>query len=147
MGRNLLFSSQPFATKLANTLSACVLVIGDVSVFTSRSAAREEMEYELFGASIICSTWSERSAILKYCSRKVSYSTYQCSKVGYLEGCIVTRDTRNFVVSTINLKSCFTFTRCGWIRGRKTLPGRTSPFLSLHCVFVRVPSPRDRVIC
>jgi hypothetical protein len=55
--RNLLFSSQPFVTKLANTLSACVLLIGDVSAFTSRSAAREEMEYELFGASIICSTW------------------------------------------------------------------------------------------
>ena len=55
---HLLFSSQPFATKLANTLSACVLVIGDVSVFTSRSAAREEMEYELFEASMICSTWS-----------------------------------------------------------------------------------------
>ena len=30
----LLFSSQPFATKLANTLSAWVLVIGDVSAFT-----------------------------------------------------------------------------------------------------------------
>src|ERR1700679_2749099 len=58
--RNLLFSSQSFVTKLANTLSACVLVIGDVSAFTSRSAAREEMEYELFGASMICSTWSER---------------------------------------------------------------------------------------
>ncbi len=58
--RNLLFSSQPFVTKLANTLSACVLVIGDVSAFTSRSAAREEIEYELFGASMICSTWSER---------------------------------------------------------------------------------------
>ena len=57
--RNLLFSSQPFVTKLANTLSACVLVIGDVSAFTSRSAAREEMEYELFGASIICSTCYE----------------------------------------------------------------------------------------
>jgi hypothetical protein len=52
----LLFSSQPFATKLANTLSACVLVIGDVSVFTSRSAAKEEIEYELFGARMICST-------------------------------------------------------------------------------------------
>ena len=52
----MLFSSQPFATKLANTLSACVLVIGDVSVFTSRRAAREEMEYELFGARMICST-------------------------------------------------------------------------------------------
>lgn len=58
--RNLLFSSQPFVTKLANTVSACVLLIGDVSVFTSRSAAREEMEYELFCASMICSTWSER---------------------------------------------------------------------------------------
>lgn len=57
--RNLLFSSQPFVTKLANTVSACVLLIGDVSEFTSRSAAREEMEYELFGASMICSTWSE----------------------------------------------------------------------------------------
>jgi hypothetical protein len=57
--RNLLLSSQPFVTKLANTLSACVLLIGDVSAFTSRSAAREEMEYELFGASMICSTWSE----------------------------------------------------------------------------------------
>jgi hypothetical protein len=62
--RNLLFSSQSFVTKLANTLSACVLVIGDVSAFTSRSAAREEMEYELFGASMICSTWSERSTEL-----------------------------------------------------------------------------------
>ena len=56
----MLFSSQPFVTKLANTLSAWVLLIGDVSEFTSCSAAREEMEYELFGASIICSTWSER---------------------------------------------------------------------------------------
>lgn len=55
-GTHLLFRSQPFATKLANTLSACVLVIGDVSVFTSRSAAREEMEYEWFGAIMICST-------------------------------------------------------------------------------------------
>ena len=53
----LLFNSQPFATKLANTLSAWVLVIGDVSAFTSRRAAREEMEYELFGASMICSTY------------------------------------------------------------------------------------------
>jgi hypothetical protein len=53
---HLLFSSQPFATKLANTLSACVLVIGDISVLTSRKAAREEMEYELFGARMICST-------------------------------------------------------------------------------------------
>lgn len=53
----MLFRSQPFATKLANTLSACVLVIGDVSEFTSRKAARDEMEYELFGASMICSTW------------------------------------------------------------------------------------------
>jgi hypothetical protein len=52
----LLFSNQPFATKLANTLSACVLVIGDVSVFTSRRAAREEIEYEPFGARMICST-------------------------------------------------------------------------------------------
>jgi len=52
----LLFNSQPFATKLAKTLSACVLVIGDVSEFTSRRAAMEEMEYELFGASMICST-------------------------------------------------------------------------------------------
>lgn len=55
-GTHLLFRSQPFATKLANTLSACVLVIGDVSAFTSRSAAREEMEYEWFGAIMICST-------------------------------------------------------------------------------------------
>jgi hypothetical protein len=55
----LLFSNQPFATKLANTLSAWVLVIGDVSAFTSRRAAREEMEYELFGASMICSTCIE----------------------------------------------------------------------------------------
>ena len=53
---HLLFNSQPFATKLANTLSACVLVIGDVSEFTSRRAAMEEMVYELFGASMICST-------------------------------------------------------------------------------------------
>jgi hypothetical protein len=66
--RNLLFSSQPFVTKLANTLSACVLVIGDVSAFTSRSAAREEMEYEPFGASMICSTWCER--LEELCTRE-----------------------------------------------------------------------------
>ena len=53
---HLLFNSQPFATKLAKTFSAWVLVIGDVREFTSRRAAREEMEYEPFGASMICST-------------------------------------------------------------------------------------------
>lgn len=59
-GTHLLFRSQSFATKLANTLSACVLVIGDVNAFTSRSAAKEETENDLFGAIIICSTWGKR---------------------------------------------------------------------------------------
>ena len=110
----MLFSSQPFVTKLANTLSAWVLLIGDVSEFTSCSAAREEMEYELFGASMICSTWSER--LNDFIIRRVSrgwHVTYQCSEVGYLEGRIVARDTSNFIVPTIDLESCSTFTTCG----------------------------------
>jgi len=148
----LLFNSQPFVTKLANTLSACVLLIGDVSAFTSRSAAREEMEYELFGASMICSTWGSGRVIkqlyyntVREKSRALS-CTHQCSEVRYLEGRIVARDTSNFIISTIDLESDSTFYN---MRGeaRNILPERTSPFPSLHCVFGRVPGRGDRVIC
>jgi hypothetical protein len=106
---HLLFRSQPFATKLANTLSACVLDIGEVSAFTSRSAAREEMEYELFGASMICSTWSGVIGTPKYTKSHGWQSTYQCSEVGYLERRIVARDTSNFVIPTIDLGLCAMF--------------------------------------
>lgn len=101
----LLFNSQPFATKLANTLSAWVLVIGDVSAFTSRRAAREEMEYELFGASMICSTCTETSPRRQFSTdeRHRCGRTYQCPEVGYLEWRIVTRDTSNLIIFAIDL--------------------------------------------
>ena len=35
--------------------------------------------------------------------------TYQCSEVGYLEGRIVARDSRDLVVPTIDLGSCSAF--------------------------------------
>lgn len=120
------------------------------------------MEYELFGASMICSTWSERlTATLQYCTREEVAGgvccTYQGSEVRYLEGRIVARNTSNFIVPTIDLESHSTFTtmRGGGGGGRlgeretskKDLRERTHPFPSLHCVFGRVPGRGDRVIC
>lgn len=55
-GTHELFSSHPLATKLPNTTSACVLDMFDLSVFTSRRAANEEIEYDSLRASMICST-------------------------------------------------------------------------------------------
>ena len=55
---HLLFWSHPFAMKLAKTTSACVLVILDLGLMelTSRNAAKEEIENDCLGASMICST-------------------------------------------------------------------------------------------
>jgi hypothetical protein len=108
----LLFTSQPFATKLAKTLSACVLVIGDVSEFTSRKAAREEMEYELLGASMICSTSKQGVGTLTLPWKLCRWAkAYQCSEVGYLEWRIVASDAGNFVVPAIDLESSSTMSQ------------------------------------
>ena len=54
----LLLRSQPLATKLASTTSACDFVIEDaLRKFTSRSASIDEIENASFGESMICSSY------------------------------------------------------------------------------------------
>lgn len=54
---HLLFSSHPFATKLPNTTSACVLVMLVFKLLTSRRAAKDETQKDSLGESMTCSIY------------------------------------------------------------------------------------------